>query len=53
MGIFPDAKESVVGSDRNANSVETLWLSPIPAKMKKIQLNMKALEWPQDYKSIF
>ena len=58
MGFFRDAQgqltlQCVVGSDRNSNSVETLWLSLFPASMKKIQSKMKELEWPQDYKSNF
>ena len=41
MGIFPDAKgqltpQSTVLSGQISNSVETLWLSSLPAKMKKI-----------------
>ena len=45
MGIFPDAKgqltlQSMVGSGRISNSSETLWLSLLPAKMKKIRLKM-------------
>ena len=58
MGIFPDAQmqltpQSNVGSGRNTNSVKTLCLSLLPARMKKIRLKMMALEWPQDYMSIF
>ena len=54
MGIFPDAQgqltpQSVVGSGRNLNSIESLWLSSLPARTKKIQSNMKAKEWPQDF----
>ena len=53
MGIFPRAQgqltsQSVVGSGRNSHSVENLWLSLLPARMKKIQSQMKALEWPQN-----
>ena len=49
MGIFPDAQEqltlqSIVGSGQISNSSKPLWLSPIPAKMKKILSKMKALE---------
>ena len=32
---------------------KTLWLSSLPARMKKIWSKMKALEWPQDNMSIF
>ena len=57
-GIFPDAQgqvtpQSVVGSGRHSNSSETLLLLLLPAKIKKIQLKMKAQKWPQDYMSIF
>ena len=37
----------MVGSDLILISFETLWLSSLPAKMKKIRSKMKALEWPQ------
>ena len=52
MGIFPDAQgqlapQSLDGSDRNSNSVDTLWLSSLSARMEKIRSKMKALEWPQ------
>ena len=48
MGIFPDAQgqltpQSLVRSGRISNSSEMLWLSLLPAKMKKIRSNMKAL----------
>ena len=41
MGIFPNAQgqqtlQSMVGSGRISNLSETLWLSSLPAKMKKI-----------------
>ena len=54
MGIFPDAQgqltpQSMVGSGRISNSSETSWLSSLPAKMKKIQSKMKALECSQNY----
>ena len=54
MGIFPNAQgqlspQSVVGSGRNSNSIKSLWLSSLPARMKKIRSKMKALEWPQDF----
>ena len=49
MGIFPDAQgqltlQSMVGSGQISNSSKTLWLSLLPAKMKKIESKMKALE---------
>ena len=52
MGIFPDAQgqltpQSEVEPGRNSNSSEMLWLSLLPARMKKIQSKMKLLEWPQ------
>ena len=42
MGIFPDAQgqltpQSEVKPGRNSNSSEMLWLSLLPARMKKIQ----------------
>ena len=42
MGIFPDAQgqltlQSMVGSGQISNSSKTLWLSSLPAKMKKVQ----------------
>ena len=50
MGIFPDAQgqltpQSVIGSGRNSNFSEMLWLSLLPARMKKNQSRIKALEW--------
>ena len=41
MGIFPDAQgqltlQSMVGSGQILNLSKTLWLSSLPAKMKKI-----------------
>ena len=58
MEIFPDAQgqvtlQSVIGSGRISNSFETLLLSLLPARMKMIRSKIKALEWPQDYMSIF
>ena len=52
MQIFYDAQgrltpQSEVGSTLNSNSSELLWLSLLPARMKKIQSKMKALEWSQ------
>ena len=53
-GIVPDAKgqltpQSEVEPGRNSNSSEMLWLSLLPARMKKIQSKMKLLEWPQHF----
>ena len=58
MGNFPDAQgqltlQSMVRSGHISNSVETLWLSILPAIMKKIRSKMKALECSQHYTSIF
>ena len=58
MGIFPDAKgqlnlQSMVGSGQISNSSKTLLLFLLPAKMKKIQSKMKALECSQHYTSFF
>ena len=41
MGIFPDAQgqatpQSMIKSDQISNSFETLWLSSLPVRMKKI-----------------
>ena len=49
MGIFSDAQgqltpQSLVENGRNSNSFGILWLSLLPASMKKIQSKMKALE---------
>ena len=49
MQIFYDAErkltpQSEVGSTLNSNSSKLLWLSLLPARMKKIQSKM-ALEW--------
>ena len=58
MGIFPDAQgqltlQSMVGSGRISNSSEALWLSSLPAKMKKTRSKIEALECSQYYTSIF
>ena len=58
MGIFPDAQgqltpQSLVRSGRISNSSEMLWMSLLPASMKKIRSKMKALEWSQHYTAIF
>ena len=51
LGIFPDAQgqitvKSLVGSCGISNPFEVLWLSLLPARIKK---KMKELEWPQDF----
>ena len=58
MGIFPDAQgqltpQSLVRSGRILNSSEMLWMSSLPASMKKIRSKKKALEWTQHYTAIF
>ena len=58
IGIFPDAQgqltpQSLVRSGRFSNSSEMLWMSSLPASMKKIRSKMKALEWSQHYTAIF
>ena len=54
MGIFPDAQgqlthKSLVQSCRISNQSEILWLSLLPARIKKNQSKMKQLEWSQDF----
>ena len=54
MGIFPDAQgqltpKSLVRSGRISNSSEMLWMSSLPASMKKIRSKMKALECSQHF----
>ena len=39
--------QSRVKSGSNSNSSKMLWLSLFLPRMKKIQLKLKALEWPQ------
>ena len=58
MGIFSDAQGqltplSLVRSVRISNSSEMLWMSSLPASMKKIQSKLEALECSQDYTSFF
>ena len=45
MGIFSDAQgqltpQPIIESGRNSNSVETLWLSLFPVRMKKVRLKI-------------
>ena len=52
MGIFPDAQgqltpQSLVRSGRISNSFEILWMSSLPASMKKIRSKVKVLECSQ------
>ena len=54
MGIFSDAqgqltRQSLVRSGRISNSFDILWMSLVPASMKKIRSKMKALEWTQHF----
>ena len=58
MGIFPDAQgqvthKSLVRSCWISNPSEILWVSLLPARMKKIQSKMKELELSQHYSLIF
>ena len=55
MGILPDAQGqlthlSLVGSCRISNPYEILWLSLLPARIKKNKSKMKELEWSQDFR---
>ena len=52
--VFSEAQgqltpNSAVEFCRNSNSSKLLWLSSLPARMKKIQSKMKALECYQDF----
>ena len=54
MGIFPDAQgqltqKSLIRSCRISNPSEILWLSLLPARIKKNKSKMKELEWSQDF----
>ena len=54
MGIFPDAQgqlthKSLVGSCRISIPIRDLWLSLLPARIKKNKSKMKELEWSQDF----
>ena len=58
MGIFPDGQgqltpQSLVRSGQISNSSEMLWMSSLPASMKKIRSKLEALECSQHYTSIF
>ena len=51
----PLTTKSVVESCRNSNPSKRLWLTMLPARMKKIHWKLKVLEWSQrfaHYKSI-
>ena len=54
MGIFPEGQgqptpQSLVESGPNSNLSEILWLSLLPASMKKIRSKMKALACSQHF----
>ena len=54
MGIFTDAQgqlthKSLVGSCQISNPFGILWLSFVPARIKKNKSKMKELEWSQDF----
>ena len=54
MGIFRFAQgqltpQPLVRSATISNSVQTLWLSLLPERMKKIRSKMRALELPQGF----
>ena len=54
MGIFRFDEgqltpQPLVRSAQNSNSDQTLWLSLLPERMKKIRSKMGALEWPQGF----
>ena len=54
MGIFPDAEgqltpQSLVESGLDSNLSEILWLSSLPASLKKIRSKMKALACSQHF----
>ena len=58
MRIFLNAQgqlthKSFMGYCPISNPFEILWVSLLPARMKKIQSKMKALEWSQHYSLIF
>ena len=57
-GIFSDTQgqvthKSLIKSCPISNPSDILWVSMLPARMKKIQLKIKALEWSQHYSLIF
>ena len=54
MVIFPDAQgqlthKSLFGSCRISNAFSILWLSLLPARIKKNKSKMKEQEWSQDF----
>ena len=58
MGIFPNTKgqvthKSFIGYCPISNPSKILWVSLLPARMKKTQSKMRMLEWSQHYSLIF
>ena len=58
MGIFSDAQgqvthKSLIQSCPISNPYVILWVSLLPARMKKILSKMKALEWSQQFSLLF
>ena len=54
MGIFPNAQgqlthKSFVCNCPISNPSQILWVSLLPARLKRIKSKMKALEWSQHY----
>ena len=54
MGIFPDAQGQLTHKPRSdpdefSNPFEILWLSLLPARIKKNKSKMNELEWSQDF----
>ena len=54
MGIFPDAQgqithKSLGKSCQISNPFEILWLSSLPARIKKNKSKIEELEWSQDF----
>ena len=49
MGIFPDAQGQLTHKLLNFEPIEILWLSLLPARLKKNKSKMKELEWSQDF----
>ena len=54
MGIFPDAQgqlthKSLIRSCQISNPFEILWLSLLPARIKKNKSKMKEVEWSQGF----
>ena len=54
MGIIPHAQVQLPPQSKvqNLNQSDILWVSLLPARIKKIQLKLKVLEWSQHHPSI-